>query len=90
VATLAWLAFCALVLLGDHAAAWVFFGALALGGPAVGDLLSQGAAADRAAGWGAAALLAVAVVALVAGRREAAVVPMPAPEPPSPTPTAAV
>ncbi len=90
VATLAWLAFCALVLLGDHAAAWVFFGALALGGPAVGDLLSQGAAADRVAGWGAAALLAVAVVALVAGRREAALVPMPAPEPPSPTPTAAV
>jgi hypothetical protein len=91
-ATLAWLAFCALVLLADHAAAWVFFGALALGGPAVSDLLSQGAPADRSAGWAAAALLAIGVVALVAGRRESPAVPPPAPalEPPPLAPPAVI
>jgi hypothetical protein len=90
VAMLGWLAFCGLVLLGDHAAAWVFFGALALGGPAVVDLVSQGAAADRVAGWGAAALIVIAVVALVAGRREISRLPTPAVDLPPPPPAPAV
>jgi hypothetical protein len=82
VAVLAWLAFCALCLLADHAAAWVLFGAFALGGTLVTDLLSQGAPQDRAAGAGAAALIALSAIALIAGRRErsdSAAVP---PEPP--------
>jgi hypothetical protein len=70
VAVLAWLGFCALCLLADHAAAWVLFGSFALGGPLVADLLSQGAAQDRAAGAGAAALIALSAIALIAGRRE--------------------
>ncbi len=69
-AALAWLGFCALFLLADHAAAWVLFGSLAFGGPLVADLLSQGAVQDHAAGWGALALIGAAVVALLAGRRE--------------------
>ncbi|MGE5275753.1 MAG: type II CAAX prenyl endopeptidase Rce1 family protein [Acidobacteriota bacterium] len=68
-AALLWLGFCAFFLLADHAAAWVLFGALAFGGPLVADLLSQGAAQDRAQGWGALALIAAAVVLLLAGRR---------------------
>jgi hypothetical protein len=72
VATLAWLVFCALCLLADHAAAWVLFGALAFGGPVVADLLSQGAAQDRAAGLATLALISAAVVALLAGRRSPA------------------
>lgn len=70
VAALVWLAFCAFVLLADHAAAWVLFGALAFGGPAVADLLVQGAAEDRAAGWGALVLTVAAAVAWIAGRRD--------------------
>ncbi len=72
VTALAWLAFCGLCLLADHAAAWVLFGALAFGGPVVADLLSQGAAQDRAAGFAALALIVAAVLALLAGRRHRA------------------
>jgi hypothetical protein len=46
----AWLGFSALFLLADHAAAWIFFGIFAFGGPTVVELLSQGARADRVAG----------------------------------------
>ncbi len=65
----AWMIFAALVLLADHAAAWVFFGALASGGSAVWRLLSQPAAEDRIAGATAAVLVAMAAGLLVAGRR---------------------
>ena len=65
----AWLGFSALFLLADHAAAWIFFGIFAFGGPTVVELLSQGARADRVAGGITAVLLAVAAVVLLAGRR---------------------
>jgi MFS family permease len=85
--TAAWLAFSAFALLRDHAAAWVFFGMLAAGGPAAAKLLAQPAPADRVAGVTAVVLLVVAALALVAGnRREPAVSepnvaePAPAPE----------
>ncbi|MEO8430551.1 MAG: lysostaphin resistance A-like protein [Acidobacteriota bacterium] len=64
-----WLAISAFALLRDHAAAWVFFGALAFGGSAASRLLAQPAAADRAAGWVGIALLAAAALALVGARR---------------------
>jgi hypothetical protein len=66
-----WLGVVAFVLLKDHVAAWVLFGALAFGGRAAAALLGQSAAADRAAGWVAVALIAVAVIGLLAGKREA-------------------
>ena len=69
---LAWLGFAAFGLLRDHAAAWVLFGAFAFGGSAVADLLAQEAAPDRAAGWGAVLLIAAAVAAWIAGRRDPA------------------
>ncbi len=87
IAVLAWLAFCALRLLADHAAAWVLFGSFALGGPLVASLLSQGAAQDRAAGAGAAVLIALSVFALIAGRRERAAA-EPGPPPPALEPVA--
>jgi hypothetical protein len=57
--------------LKDHVAAWVLFGALAFGGRAAAAILGQTAAADRTAGWVGVALIAIAVVGLLAGRREA-------------------
>ncbi|HTO88953.1 MAG TPA: CPBP family intramembrane glutamic endopeptidase [Thermoanaerobaculia bacterium] len=81
-AALAWLCFCALFLLADHAAAWVLFGAFAFAGPLAAELLSQGAAPDRAAGWGAIALTAGAAALLIAGRRDEA--PSEAPQAPPP------
>ncbi len=91
VLTAAWLAFVAFGLLKDHAAAWVFFGALHFGSLRAAELLAQPAAADRSAGWTVVLLVALGAVALVAGRRErmAAAPPQgvtlePAPLPPGP------
>ncbi|MGH9399627.1 MAG: hypothetical protein ACRD00_04620, partial [Thermoanaerobaculia bacterium] len=67
-----WMAVVVFVLLKDHAAAWVLFGALAFGGAGVAALLGQPARPDQMAGWAGAALLAIAVIALVAGKRGAA------------------
>lgn len=65
-----WLGVVGFVLLKDHVAAWVLFGALAFGGRAAAALLEQSAAADRAAGWVAVALIAVSVIGLLAGMRD--------------------
>ena len=81
VAVIAWLSFCALGLLADHAAAWVLFGWLAIGGPMVADLASQGAAEDRSTGLAAHVLIVLAAAALVAGRRDRASDPGVPPEP---------
>jgi hypothetical protein len=103
VLTAAWLGLCAFVLLRDNAAAWVLFGLFAFGGRGALELLAQPAAADRAAGVVAVVLLAVAGIALLAGRRDweppsPMVLPVPVPlfagpgaaaasEPPEPAPT---
>jgi hypothetical protein len=85
----AWLGFAAFGLLKDHAAAWVLFGALFLGGLQAAELLSQPAAPDQASGWAVLVLVALAATALIAGRRERteseplpASVPEPVPLPP--------
>ncbi|MEP7131840.1 MAG: lysostaphin resistance A-like protein [Acidobacteriota bacterium] len=65
VVLLGWMAVCAFVLLKDHVAAWVLFGAAAFGGPAAARLLSQPAAPDRFAGIAGFVLLAAVVVALI-------------------------
>lgn len=64
-----WIGLCAFLLLRDHPAAWIFFGALAYGSRAVLDLLSQPAAADRSAGWSALLMIALALAALLWKRR---------------------
>ena len=64
----AWIGACALLLLRDHAAAWVLFGLIAFGGRGVTELLAQPAPADRAAGWVAVGLLVAGGIALLAGR----------------------
>jgi hypothetical protein len=66
----AWIAVCAFGLLRDHAAAWALFGFLSFGGRAAVDLLAQPAAADRAQGGLALALLVLFGLALVAGKRD--------------------
>ena len=66
--TACWLAVAAFALLRDHAAAWVFFGALAFGGAAASRLLAQPAAPDRAAGFVGLALVAAAALLLVGTR----------------------
>ncbi len=66
----AWLAVAAFGLLRDHAAAWVLFGLLALGGRAALELLAEPAAADQAAGGFAVVLLVLAGVAILTGRRD--------------------
>jgi hypothetical protein len=71
-AAMAWMFGSAFLLLKDHVAAWVLFGALAFGGRACLALLSQTAAPDRAAGWVGALLVAAAAAILLAGRRGAA------------------
>jgi hypothetical protein len=83
-----WLAFCVFGLLKDHAAAWVLFGALYFGGMRAGELLSQPAAQDRAAGWSVVVLVVLAAAALLAGRRErgASDVPVLVPIEPQPAP----
>ena len=68
--TAAWLALCAFSLLRDHAAAWVLFALFAFGGRNVVALLAQPAPPDRFSGVLAVILLAVAGIALLAGRRE--------------------
>ncbi len=70
VLTAAWLGVCAFAFLRDHAAAWALFGLSAFGGREALGLLVQPAAADRAAGGWAVALLCLAGAALLAGRRE--------------------
>jgi hypothetical protein len=72
-----WLAICSFSLLRDHAAAWALFGLIAFGGRGAIELLAQPARPDRAAGALAAALLILAGVALLAGRRDR---PPPVPE----------
>jgi hypothetical protein len=72
-AAMAWLLGAAFLLLKDHVAAWVLFGALALGGRACLALLSQTAAPDRAAGWVGVVLVAATAALLLAGRRKAAI-----------------
>ncbi len=67
----AWLAVAAFGLLRDHVAAWVLFGLFAFGGRDALELLAQPASADRAAGGLAILLLALAGVALLAGKRDA-------------------
>ena len=90
----AWLGLCVFALLRDHVAAWVLFGVFCFGGRGVVELLGQSAPADRAAGGLAAVLVALAAVALLAGRRERSPVPDPpdpdsfAPPVPEPPPTA--
>ena len=66
----AWLAASAFLLLRDHAAAWVLFGLIALGGRGAVELMAQPAPPDRAAGGFALLLLAAVGVALLAGRRD--------------------
>jgi len=66
----AWLAASAFLLLRDHAAAWVLFGLIALGGRGAVELLAQPAPPDRAAGGFALLLLAAVGIALLAGRRD--------------------
>jgi hypothetical protein len=80
-------AFCAFVLLRDHAAAWVLFGLFTFGGRGAIDLLGQPAAADQGSGWLAVLLLLLFGVAVLAGRRDegAASTPAPVPEPPTGT-----
>ncbi|MGH9363829.1 MAG: hypothetical protein ACRD1B_00995 [Thermoanaerobaculia bacterium] len=67
--TIGWLALSAFLLLRDHVAAWVLFGVVAYGGPAVAELVAQGSPEDRAAGWGALLLILLAAVLLLSGRR---------------------
>jgi hypothetical protein len=66
-----WAGACAFGLLRDHPAAWALFGLFAFGGRGAVELLGQPAFADRASGWLALLLLAVAGAALLAGRRDA-------------------
>ena len=68
---------CAFGLLRDHPAAWVLFGLFTFGGRGAIDLLGQPAAADQAAGGLALILLALAAVAMLAGKRDAAPAPGP-------------
>ena len=82
-----WLAVAAFGLLRDHAAAWALFGLMAFGGRAALEVLVQPAAADQAAGGFALVLLALAGVALLAGRRDRVVAAPPPPPPPDPAPT---
>jgi hypothetical protein len=85
-AAAAWLAVSAFVLLRDHPAAWVFFGALAFGGSSAVRLLGQNAAADRIAGAAGLVLTFLVALLLVGFRRrepavDAAAVPPPLPLP---------
>ncbi len=82
-----WLAVAAFGLLRDHAAAWALFGLMAFGGRAALEVLAQPAPADQAAGGFALVLLALAGVALLAGRRDRVVAVPPPPPPPVPAPT---
>jgi hypothetical protein len=85
VALAAWAGACGFLLLRDNAAAWVLFGVFTLGSRDLLGLWSQPAAPDRAAGWWAACLLAIATAALLAGRRQRALgadAPHPDPLPP--------
>jgi predicted cation transporter len=86
VLTAAWLLVAAFVLLRDHAAAWVFFGAFASGVPAALRLLGEPASADRIAGVSALVLLAVALAALLGGTTRRPAVEPSAPAAPEPLP----
>jgi hypothetical protein len=81
----AWLAASAFLLLRDHAAAWVLFALVALGGRGAVELLAQPAPPDRTAGGFAVLLLAAAGVAMLAGRRDQdELAPVAVPGPPLP------
>src|SRR5262249_36057047 len=75
-------------LLRDHVGAWVLFGAISYGGRAAAALLEQPAETHKLSGLLGLALVLLAAVAVVAGRRGAggrrAGVDMPAPAPPAP------
>ncbi|HKF45627.1 MAG TPA: hypothetical protein VKG01_21240 [Thermoanaerobaculia bacterium] len=70
-------------LLRDHVGAWVLFGAISYGGRAAAALLEQPAETHKLSGLLGLALVLLAAVAVVAGRR-AAGMEMPAPAPPAP------
>lgn len=70
VVVVAYLAVMTCFLLKDHVGAWVLFGAFAFGGRAAAALLSQPAAEDQAAGGIGVALVLIAAIALLAGRRQ--------------------
>ncbi len=79
-AILAWMSVCAFLLLRDHIAAWVLFGAAAFGAPAAVRLLSQPARPDVLAGTAGLLLLGAAAVALIGtGAREPSVEVLPPP-----------
>ncbi|HKA37939.1 MAG TPA: hypothetical protein VKH43_14030 [Thermoanaerobaculia bacterium] len=65
----------ALGLLKDHVGAWILFGAFSFGGRAAAALLVQPAETHKASGILGLALVLLAAVALVAGRRAAAAEP---------------
>ena len=60
-----WMGVVAFALLKDHAAAWVFFGAIAFGGARTASMLAQPAASDQMAGWVGVALIVLAVAGLL-------------------------
>lgn len=81
VVAVAYLALVACLLLKDHVGAWILFGAFAFGGRAAAALLLQPAAEDQAAGGIGVALVLVAAIALLAGRRQKLTeLPAPAPQ----------
>jgi hypothetical protein len=81
VVVVAYLALMTCFLLKDHVGAWVLFGAFAFGGRAAAALLSQPAGEDQAAGGIGVALVLIAAIALLAGRRQdLAESPAPAPQ----------
>jgi hypothetical protein len=71
VATVAYLALVAFLLLKDNVGAWLLFGAFALGGRGAAGLISQPAAPDQVSGWIGLALVLLVAMAFLAGRREA-------------------
>jgi hypothetical protein len=82
-AILAWMAVCAFLLLRDHVAAWVVFGAAAFGAPAAVRLLSQPARPDVLAGAAGLLLLGAAAIALIGtGAREPSIETPPPPATP--------
>jgi hypothetical protein len=80
-ATVAYLALVTFLLLKDNVAAWLLFGAFALGGRGAAGLISQPAAPDQVSGWIGLALVLLAATAFLAGRRETAESPAPLPPP---------
>ena len=74
---LVWFGLSAFVLLRDHVAAWVLYGAAAFGLPAAARMLSEPAPPDRLAGALGLLLVAAAVAALIGTRRREPSLPAP-------------